>query len=148
MTYQEHSDPAGNPIEEPALIHKVELALSYILRGGVLISITLVLIGTFLTFSHHPELAKKALPTATIPQTVAPSFPHTIPEMIGSVGQMRGQGFIVLGLLVLLLTPVVRVAASIVAFGIQRDWVFVCITTVVLAILILSFILGKGEGTG
>ena len=42
------------------------------------------------------------------------------------------------GLVVLLLTPVARVAASIVAFWLEEDRLYVAITTVVLAILLLS----------
>jgi uncharacterized membrane protein len=36
-----------------------------------------------------------------------------------------------------------RVAVSVVAFMIERDWTFVLVTTFVLAMLILSFFLGK-----
>ncbi|MGH2509954.1 MAG: DUF1634 domain-containing protein [Ktedonobacteraceae bacterium] len=53
---------------------------------------------------------------------------------------------IALGLLLLLATPVIRVAASIVAFGLEHDRRYVIITTIVLAILCLSFLIGKGAG--
>ena len=46
----------------------------------------------------------------------------------------------------LIATPVMRVAVSIVAFLIERDWIFVIVTSFVLAMLILSFFLGKAEG--
>ncbi len=42
------------------------------------------------------------------------------------------------GLLVLLATPVVRVAASVVAFALEGDRLYVAITAVVLAILLAS----------
>jgi uncharacterized membrane protein len=51
---------------------------------------------------------------------------------------------IALGLLVLIATPVLRVAVSIVTFALERDWVYVAITTLVLCILIASFLLGAG----
>jgi uncharacterized membrane protein len=38
-----------------------------------------------------------------------------------------------------------RVAVSIVAFIVERDWTFVLITSFVLAMLILSFYLGRVE---
>jgi len=47
------------------------------------------------------------------------------------------------GLLVLIATPVTRVAVSIVAFIRMRDRRYVVITTVVLALLLLSFFLGS-----
>jgi uncharacterized membrane protein len=58
--------------------------------------------------------------------------------------QGNPQAVVVLGLLVLLVTPVVRVAVSIIAFLLERDWRYVLITSLVLLILLLSFALGKG----
>ncbi len=49
------------------------------------------------------------------------------------------------GLLVLMATPVVRVALSLLVFGRQRDRAFVAVTSVVLALLLWSFVLGAGE---
>ncbi|HEX8939370.1 MAG TPA: DUF1634 domain-containing protein [Candidatus Limnocylindrales bacterium] len=46
-----------------------------------------------------------------------------------------------LGLLVLVATPVVRVAASLVAFGLERDSLYVAITGAVLAVLLASLFL-------
>ena len=44
------------------------------------------------------------------------------------------------GLLVLLLTPVARVAVSVVGYVSERDWWFVLYTGIVLALLIASFV--------
>jgi uncharacterized membrane protein len=52
----------------------------------------------------------------------------------------------VLGLLLLIATPVMRVAVSVLIFVHQRDWTFVVITSVVLVLLVLSFVLGRVEG--
>jgi len=56
-----------------------------------------------------------------------------------------GQGIVVVGLLVLLITPVLRVAVSIIAFLVERDRAFVFFTTTVLLLLLLSFVLGRVE---
>jgi uncharacterized membrane protein len=50
------------------------------------------------------------------------------------------------GLLLLIATPVLRVAVSILAFVYQRDRAFVAITSIVLALLLTSFVLGRGGG--
>jgi uncharacterized membrane protein len=50
----------------------------------------------------------------------------------------RGRGLIQLGLLLLIATPVARVAFSAVAFAIQRDRLYVAVTLIVLAVLIYS----------
>jgi len=52
---------------------------------------------------------------------------------------------VALGLLLLIATPVLRVAVSIVAFVQQGDRLFTLITAVVLGILLLSFALGAAE---
>ena len=130
------------PVEEPPLVHRVELAISYLLRAGVLLSIALVVLGSCLTFARHPEYATQRMPVKDVP-TIAQDFPHTIAATVESLVEMHGQGFILLGLLVLLVTPVMRVAVSIVAFAIQKDRAFTIITTIVLVILLVSFFLGR-----
>ena len=50
---------------------------------------------------------------------------------------------IVLGLVLLIATPVVRVIVSTVAFYRERDRVYVAITLLVLALLLVSFVLGR-----
>jgi uncharacterized membrane protein len=136
---------AAHAVEEPPLVHRVELAISYLLRAGVLLSITLVVIGTCLTYVHHPEYATVSRPLKEIP-LVAKDFPDTVSGTWESLMELRGQGFILLGLLVLLMTPVLRVAVSIVAFAIQKDHIFTVVTIIVLSVLILSFFLGKAGG--
>jgi uncharacterized membrane protein len=43
---------------------------------------------------------------------------------------------ILIGLLILIATPVARVALSLVAFIAERDWIFVWITAAVLGVLV------------
>ena len=50
----------------------------------------------------------------------------------------RGRGLIQFGLLLLIATPVARVAFSVAAFAIQRDRLYVVVTLIVLAILTYS----------
>ena len=50
------------------------------------------------------------------------------------------------GLMLLIATPVARVAVSILGFVYEHDRRYVIITSIVLALLILSFVLGKAEG--
>ena len=57
-----------------------------------------------------------------------------------------GRGVIQLGVLVLLATPVARVALSVVAFALQRDRLYEAITLVVLAVLAYSLLGGPVAG--
>jgi uncharacterized membrane protein len=58
--------------------------------------------------------------------------------ILGQVRAWRGRGIIQLGLLLLIATPVARVAFSVVAFALERDRLYVGITLIVLAVLAFS----------
>ena len=67
--------------------------------------------------------------------------------LVGGLHAPRGGGrWFYVGLLVLIATPVLRVAVSILAFWQEGDRKFVLITSVVLALLLASFLLGKVGG--
>jgi uncharacterized membrane protein len=51
-----------------------------------------------------------------------------------------GSALLNVGILLLIATPAARVVLSIVAFGIERDWPFVALTTIVLAELAASVV--------
>jgi len=55
---------------------------------------------------------------------------------------LRAEGFFAAGLLVVILTPFVRVIGSIVAFAVQRDWRFVLVTLAVLGVMLLTIRVG------
>jgi uncharacterized membrane protein len=50
----------------------------------------------------------------------------------------HGRGLIQFGILLLIATPVARVAFSLMDFAIKRDWVYVTTTLIVLSVLIYS----------
>lgn len=133
------------PPEEDSRVRRVELLISNMLRAGVAASLALILLGIILTFIHHPEFlsSPEALDGLT---NMNGTFPHTISDVMAGVATFRGTAIATLGLLLLIATPVTRVAISIFAFIYQRDRTFVAITAVVLMLLLLSFLLGKVEG--
>jgi len=145
------NDPTPNhplhPKSGPSadLVRKVELLISNLLRIGVVASLIVVVAGLILSFIHHPAYLHS---TAELRQVTSPSRTpwHTIAGLIDGLKHFRGEAVIMTGLLLLIATPVMRVAVSIVAFFIERDWVFVIVTSFVLAMLILSFFLGRVEG--
>lgn len=128
-----------------ARVRQAELLISNILRIGVAASLVIIVGGTVLSFVHHPNYvsAPSELQRLTRPGA---AFPHTLAEVLAGVAHLRGQAIVVVGLLVLLATPVARVAVSIFAFMYQRDRVFVVLTTTVLLLLLLSFAVGGVEG--
>ncbi len=123
-------------------IHRLELAISYVLRAGVICSLSLVLIGIAASAAQYPAWANG---TVTIRQVLGsgPSPFTTWSQVVAGVLRGNGQAIVMLGLLVLIGTPVMRVALSVGLFAYQKDRVFVSITLVVLLLLLLSFGLGR-----
>lgn len=123
----------------------VDTSISWLLRGGVLLSITVVTLGIVLTFVHHPDYfsSRPALGSLT---HGAMHYPSSLTEVIDGVRAGRGQAMVMAGLLLLIATPVARVAFSIVVFVIERDRLYVGITAFVLIVLLVSFAIGRAGG--
>jgi uncharacterized membrane protein len=119
----------------------VDTAISNLLRAGVLLSIGVVVLGLIFTFVHHPQYmtSKADLGQLTNPAIV---YPHTIREVFQQTFAERGQAIVMLGLLLLIATPIARVAFSVVAFVIERDRIYVAITMLVLVLLLVSLATG------
>lgn len=68
--------------------------------------------------------------------------PHTVTAILHGVGQGRPYAVMMLGIFLLILTPVLRVVVSIYAFAKARDRLYTRITTVVLVILVAAMVIG------
>ncbi len=132
---------AMSPIEKAT---PFELLISWLLRMGVALSLFLVVAGLLLMFIHHPSYVYSMMDLQRLTSPGA-AFPNTMREVIQGLLAGQGQAVVAVGLLVLIVTPIMRVAVSIAGFALQRDRAFVLITSVVLAFLIISFFLGKVE---
>ncbi|MGA7080688.1 MAG: DUF1634 domain-containing protein [Terriglobales bacterium] len=131
---------APQPQPQPWDDHRIEIILGNLLRTGVLLSAAVVLAGACVYLSRHAhEPANYRFFRGE------PSDYRTIRGVIQSVVRGRGRGLIQLGLLLLIATPIARVAFSIVGFAIERDRLYVVFTLIVLAILLYS-LLGSGMG--
>jgi uncharacterized membrane protein len=138
-------DPKREAPQDPR-VHRVELIISNLLRIGVTSSLAIIVIGTIITFVHHPTFLRSHDDFHRLTTPGVAEFPHTMGSVISGVAHGQGQSIVALGLLLLISTPVVRVGVSIFAFVYQHDSIFVVITTIVFLLLILSFVLGKVEG--
>ncbi|AIS51306.1 membrane protein [Thermoanaerobacter kivui] len=72
-------------------------------------------------------------------------YPTSPVEILKGFISLKPYAVILTGLLLLILTPVFRVAVSIITFLHEKDYLYTAITTLVFIILIISFILGKVE---
>jgi uncharacterized membrane protein len=125
---------------QPWRDRRLEVILGNLLRTGVLISAAVVLAGACVYLSRHAHE-----PADYRVFQGEPSEFRTIPGVVHSVIHGRGRGLIQLGLLLLIATPIARVAFSIVGFAIERDRLYVAFTLIVLAVLLYS-LLGSGIG--
>ena len=132
---KQHNDPSVQPTKQRHTAFSMSELIGWILQGGIIISSAVICVGLVLALIHPGQLASKTL-----------VFPHTLADVWSGLLAGHPQSVIALGLLLLLATPVVRVAASIVAFALEHDRRYVVITTVVLLVLLLSFLLGRGAG--
>ncbi len=125
---------------QPWRDRRMELILGNLLRAGVLISAAIVLCGAGIYLARHAHE-----PANYRVFRGEPSDFRTIRGVVQSVRHGHGRGFIQLGLLFLIATPIARVAFSIVGFSIERDRLYVAFTVIVLLILLYS-LLGSGIG--
>ncbi len=115
--------------------------ISNVLRVGVLTSLATILLGTVIAFAHHPEYITSPRELLHLSRP-SDAVPHTMRAVLTGLANLRGQAIVVLGLLMLIATPVVRVAVSILLFLEEGDLTYVAITSTVLALLVLSFLIG------
>ena len=132
--------PSQPFIPQPWRDRQFELVLGNLLRWGVLLSAAIVFSGACVYLSRHAHE-----PADYHIFRGEPSEFRTIRGVIQSVRNGRGRGLIQLGLLLLIATPIERVSFSIVGFSIERDYLYVSFTVIVLLVLLYSF-LGTGIG--
>jgi uncharacterized membrane protein len=112
---------------------EVEKIVGNLLRGGVLLSAAVILVGAALYLWRHGREGVDYSQFHTLAKEVRGPI-----GIIKSAWHFRGQGLIQLGLLILIATPVARVAFSVYAFAREGDRTYVVITLIVLAVLLLS----------
>lgn len=118
---------------------KLETVISYVLIIGVLLSLILTIVGLvfYRSYGHLNILLDD--PTMFLQAQNFFSFLGGLAS-----GPERHGGtifFITLGIIVLILTPYLRVIASVIYFGAKRDIKFVLITLFVLTALTISLTL-------
>jgi uncharacterized membrane protein len=112
---------------------RMDQIMAILLRSGVLVAASLVFIGGVIYLSRHDLPAINYRLFQGEPQEL-----RTVGGILREAGKFHGRGLIQLGLLVLIATPVARVLFSVFAFIYEKDWTYVAITMIVLALLCYS----------
>jgi uncharacterized membrane protein len=111
--------------------------IAMLLRFGVVAAATVLLIGGGVYLVRH---GREDVPDRRKFEREPPEFARPGP-IFRAVLEGRGRAIIQLGLLLLIATPVLRVAYSVLAFARRRDVVYVFVSLFVLAVLIVGFAL-------
>jgi uncharacterized membrane protein len=117
---------------------RAEQVVGNLLRVGVVLSALVVGLGGLL-FLVREGPKPEQIPHEFHPEAAEDRRPLTI---LRDAWRLKSDGLIELGLLLLILTPIARVAFSVLAFALQRDRVYVLVTLLVLAILLYSLFSG------
>lgn len=68
----------------------------------------------------------------------------SLSTLLHEVARFNGPAVTTLGLLVLMITPIMRVVVLLLGWTLERNWVFAAVALVVFGLLILSLSLGVG----
>lgn len=121
----------------------MELYVGKILRYGVLLSCIITLLGgiIYLYQNHNSMPDYSPIPEGEVFSGTAyylREFSTIIPRIL----ELDGAAIIQLGVIVLIATPIFRVAFSAIAFLLEKDYLYVTITLIVLVIILGNMILG------
>jgi uncharacterized membrane protein len=125
--------PAEDGHEDFAL----EQRLGTLLRGGVILSASVTLIGGIMFLASHGSV-----PASYHTFTGEPAGLRTVGGVIEGVAQGDSISVIQLGVLLLIATPIARVLFSVIGFARERDWMYVAFSTLVLALLLYGLVHG------
>ena len=118
--------------------HDIEQLIGRLLQAGVLLAAAVTLIGGALFIAQHRSSA-----------AAFSIFQGRSGNLTSIVGILRGvragqsDAIVQLGILLLIATPIARVAFTLIAFALQRDRTYVLITLLVLMLLLYGLVLGK-----
>jgi len=118
---------------------RVELVVGRVLQVGVVAAAVVVLAGAALALAQgrHPTTASFRVfhPESTPPL-------RSVHGAVRGALSLDGRATMQLGLVLLVATPIARVALTLVAFLLQRDRLYVLLTAVVLALLVYGLAVG------
>jgi uncharacterized membrane protein len=122
--------PAGDAVPNE---RAVERMVGVVLRGGVLAAATVTCAGVALFLTRHG-----ADPVAYSVFAGEPATLRSVAGIVRGAVELRGEWIIAFGLLLLIATPIARVALLLVVFAREKDRLYVAISAVVLAVLLMG----------
>lgn len=114
---------------------RLEIIIGNLLRAGVLLAAAVVLLGAAFYLSQYHATRADFHTFSTESASL-----RSMQGIVSSAAHLDGRGLIQLGLLLLIATPVARVAFAVIGFSLERDRLYVIVSSIVLAVLIFSLL--------
>ena len=112
---------------------RLETMIGQLLRTGVLLAAATVLAGGVMWLvEHHGQRVNYRVFVA------GGESLRTVPGILNSAAHLDSAGLIQLGLLLLILTPLARVAMALAGFALERDRLYTVVSLIVFVILVAS----------
>ncbi|MCJ8209216.1 DUF1634 domain-containing protein [Mucilaginibacter sp. RS28] len=116
----------------------IEQLIGKLLRYGVVTASTIVLIGGILLLIQHGQ---GQVPSYHRFAGESDSY-TTFKGIVSGAISLQAKGIIQLGVIVLIATPIMRIAFSLVGFILEKDKMYILITLIVLCVMLFSTIGG------
>ena len=117
--------------------------ISYVLRIGVVASLLLIIIGAVFLFAAGKSNGFALNQIASTNNGIN-SSKFSTSTIISGLSRYQGLDFILLGLIILIATPVIRVFLSTLAFLYERNWLYFAITLIVFIDLMVAVFVVPG----
>jgi len=111
----------------------LQLLLGHVLRAGTVVSITIVFLGGVIYMHRHGHTPADYKTFRGTPASI-----HEAYGLFLGIMSLRGQAIIQTGIILLIATPVLRVIFSAVGFALEKDYLYVGISLLVLLIIAIS----------
>ena len=115
----------------------VEQFIGRLLQIGVLVAAAVTLAGGILLVTQH---GRSPADYGTF--RGEPYYLRSLTGVLRAALSMDSRAIVQLGLVLLIATPIARVAFTLIAFALQRDRVYVGVTLLVLALLLFGLLFG------
>lgn len=113
----------------------IERYVGRLLQWGVTLAGSTMLTGGILFLSRHAG----EMPSYKTFHDVPVEF-KTIPGIVHGLGSLSGRAVIQFGVLLMIATPVMRVAFAALAFAFEKDWLYTVISGIVLCLLLYALL--------
>ncbi|MDB5114679.1 MAG: hypothetical protein JWQ79_171 [Mucilaginibacter sp.] len=115
----------------------MQVVIGWVLRIGVILSICIVFFGGIIYLYRHGQSIADYRVFKGIPV-----FVQTGSGILNGILTLRGRAIIQAGIVLLIATPIIRVVFSAIGFILEKDYLYTCITLLVLLIIFASMLSG------